>query len=313
MKKWILKALAGILVLYAAAGFFGVPYVIKNIVPEKVFDATQGGIFSVQKASFNPFTFRLKIQNLAFKTPKNSDFVHVKTFVINVNPVDYAWKQGWVVSDIRIENPVVTIHKDAQGEMNFGWLSKLGEDTNDSNESSQPLALLIHQFTLRGGMVHYIDQSDGKNYRQSIDSIGFHLENIDLRDASNSKGVMRVYASINEGGFVDLRGKIAGLKPFALNGSVAFDSGKLYTPWRYLKEKLPIEVADGTASFGFNYALSTEDINATVLSNVHMELNRLRILRKAEQTKLLNLQSVTIADGTVWPMRKVFESPRVKL
>ncbi|HEX5622802.1 MAG TPA: DUF748 domain-containing protein, partial [Sulfuricurvum sp.] len=47
--------------------------------------------------------------------------------------------------------------------------------------------------------------------------------------------------------------------------------------------------------------------------NVHMELNRLRILRKAEQTKLLNLQSVTIADGTVWPMRKVFESPRVKL
>lgn len=314
MKKlWILKAVAGIFVTYGIIGFFGVPYIVKNTVPQKVSDATAGGIFSVQSVSFNPFTFYLQLHNASFKTPKKADFVEVHRFAINLNPLDYLWKRGWVVQDIRIERPHITLHKDAQGEMNFGWLTALGTDENKTTQESKPLALLLNNFTLKEGGIDYTDESEGKRYYQAIDSIGFHLENIDLRDASKKRGMMRLYATINEGGFIDLRGKIERLKPFTIQGSVAFDSGKLYTPWRYFKDKLPIEIADGTASFGLNYALNTDDINATKLSRVHAELNRLRVIPKGQQQKLLDIESFNLSGATVWPMRKVLEANTVKL
>lgn len=314
MKKlWILKAVAGIFVTYGIIGFFGVPYILKNIVPQKVFEATKGGRFSVESASFNPFTFHLRVHDMAFKTPKKGDFVRIDYLAVNLNPLDYLWKFAWVVHDIRIERPHITLHKDAQGEMNFGWLTALGTDENKTTNDSKPLALYLNNFTLKEGGIDYTDESEGKRYHQAINSIGFHLENIDLRDATKKRGMMRLYATINEGGFIDLRGKIERLKPFTIQGSVAFDSGKLYTPWRYFKDKLPIEVADGTASFGLNYALNTDDINATKLSQVHVELNRLRVIPKGQQQKLLDLGNFNLSGATVWPMRKVLEANTVKL
>lgn len=312
-KSWIVKWVAGIFVTYGIIGFFGVPYAIKNSVPQKVFEATNGGIFSVKSVSFNPFTFYLQLHDISFKTPQKDDFVDVHRFSINLNPVDYLWKWGWVIQDIRIEHPHITLRKDSQGEMNFGWLSTLGTDENESTQESKPLAVLMNNFTLKEGEIDYRDESEGKHFHQAIESIGFHLENIDLRDVSSKKGMIRLYATMNEGGFVDLRGKIERLKPFEIKGSVAFDSGKLYTPWRYFKDKLPIEVADGTASFGLNYELDTEDINATKLSQVHAQLKRLRVIPKGQQEKLLDVGTLKLSGTTVWPMRKVLEANSVKL
>jgi hypothetical protein len=139
------------------------------------------------------------------------------------------------------------------------------------------------------------------------------LENIDLRDVSTKEGMVRLYATINDGGFIDLRGKIERIKPFEIKGSLAFSSGKLYTPWKYFEDKLPIEVADGVVGFGLNYALNTADINTTKLSDVHLELNRLRVIAKGEKNKLLDVDKFQLSAATVWPMRKVLEANRVQL
>lgn len=309
----ILKWVAGILVTYALIGFMGVPYVLKNVVPQKVFEATKGGIFSVESASFNPFSFYLKMDGIAFKTPKTGEFIRIHRFVINLNPLDYLWKFGWVIKEIRIENPKITVHKDSHGEMNFAWLTTLGGDENRSKEESKPLALLMNSFTLKEGAIDYRDESEGRHFHQEIHSLGFHLDNIDLREASNKDGMMRLYATINDGGFMDVRGKIEDLKPFSIKGSVAFNSGKLYTPWRYFEDKLPIEIADGIAGFGLNYTLNTQDINATKFTGVHAQLNRLRVIDKGQKSKLLDVESLNLSDATVWPMRKVLQANSVKL
>ncbi len=310
-KRFLIYIILAVVSFYTIIGFFGVPYAIKHSIPDKVAEVTKGGKLSVESASFNPFTFTLSLQKFSFKTPKNGDFVAVEHFSVNIDPLDYLWKGGLVVNSISIDKPQISLSKDAKGEMNFGWL--IGEEKNETKESSKPLALLIHNFTLKNGAMDYTDVSEGKNYHQGIDAIGFHVENIDLRETSNSKGLMRLYATINDAGFVDLRGKIGAMTPFKLEGSMAFNSGKLYTPWRYFKEKLPIEVADGTASLSLNYTLNTEDINATKLSNVQMGLKSLRIIPKGEQQKLLDVGNVKLSDATIWPMRKVLDASSLKL
>lgn len=309
-KKMILKVVTGVLLLYTFGGFFGVPYIIEKVAPQKVTEATDGGIFSVKSASFNPFLFKLDIQNLSFKTPQNGEFVTLKGLSINLNPLDYLWKQALVIEDLRIDEPRVVIAKDHEGVMNFGWLLK---EDNATQEESKPLSLMINHFTLAHGDVEYADVSEGKKYHEKIDDFGFHFENIDLRDMSASHGSTRLYATINDGGFIDLRGKIDSLKPFAIHGKVAFDSGKLYTPWRYVEGKMPIEVADGEMDVEFEYTLNSDDLNATKLSNLHAGLKNLRIIPKGGKDTLFSLGMLEVAEASVWPIRKRFETQNIRL
>jgi hypothetical protein len=312
MKRYLWLKILGVTVsLYALAGFIGVAYIVEKIAPQKVFEATKGGMFSVGSAAFNPFTFRLELEKFSFKTPQNGDFIAFDQLIVNVNPIEYLWKQAIVVESISLTKPLITVAKNSDGEMNFGWL--LEDDDNTSKEESQPLALIIRDFTLKNGGIVYRDQSEGRNYIQDIEDIGFHLENINLKDLSDSKGKMRLYASINDGGFVDVRSHIDSMAPFRLHGSVAFDSGKLYTPWKYFAHKLPIEVADGSVYLKFDYSLNTDDINATKLSHLGTSLKGLRIIPKGGKETLFALNSFVLDNATLYPLKKHLESSDVRL
>ena len=311
-KGLILKSLAAGVAIYGMAGFFGVPYLLKNVVPQKVDQATKGGKLSIDSASFNPFTFHLKLKNLSFKTPQNSDLFALKYFSLNLDPTDYLWRGALGVKEITFSEPKITIRRDKKGDFNFKWLTELGGDENKTQEKpTEPMGLIISHFALNQGTLDYNDYSEGKAYTVGLGPIGFNLDNIDLRHLSKADGKMRLYATINEGGFVELKSKVNSLSPLTLDGSVAFDSGKLYTPWRYFKEKFPIEVADGTAGFGFDYRFNSNDVNATELSNLHAEVSKLRVIPKDEDRNLLTLASLKISKGSVQPLRKIFNAESI--
>lgn len=311
-KGVILKSLAAGVAIYSMGGFLGVPYLLKNVVPQKVSEATKGGKLSIDSASFNPFTFHLKLKNLSFKTPQNGDFFALKAFSLNLDPTDYLWRGALGIKEVTFSEPKITIRRDKNGDFNFKWLSELGGDDNKTDEKpAEPMGLIITHFALNEGTLDYNDYSEGKAYNVGLGPIGFNLDNIDLRHLSKADGKMRLYATINEGGFVELKSKVNSLSPLTLDGSVAFDSGKLYTPWRYFKEKFPIEVADGTAGFGFDYRFNSNDINATELSNLHFEINKLRVIPKDEDRNLLTLASLKVAKGSVQPLRKIFNAESV--
>ncbi|MBV5321154.1 MAG: DUF748 domain-containing protein [Sulfuricurvum sp.] len=312
-KKLIFKSVAAAVSTYAIIGFFGVPYLIKNIVPGKVFEATNGGQFSVEKAAFNPFTFHLRLNNVVFKTPQNSDFVALKKFSFNIDPLAYLWKGAVVVNRISFVEPKITIKRDKNGDFNFKWLTELRDDKPKEDEKTEPMRLMINHFALKNGSLSYSDYTDGKDYTLNVGPIGFNLDNIDLRNLSNENGKMRLYATINEGGFVDFSGKIDALEPFVMGGSVAFNSGKLYTPWSYFKDKLPIEVADGTAGFGFDYRFNSNDLNSTELTNLYVKMDKVRIISKENQHNLFALSSLRLDGAKVQPMKKIFNAKMLTL
>lgn len=306
MKKMLIfKSLAAGLAVYAAAGFVAVPYVIKNVLPQKVSDATKGGRFSVEAAAFNPFTFHVQAKNIVFKTPADGELFAMKRLSLNIDPLDYLWKGEWLVKNIILTEPKITVHRDANGDFNFKFLTELGSDET-KEKSSEPLKLMIQRFVLKNGSLDYRDFANKKEYTLEVGPIGFSLDNIDLRDLSATEGKMRLYATINDSGFVDFKGEIDALSPLKIGGSVAFDAGKLYTVWRYFKDNFPIEVADGNAAFAFDYRFDSSDINATEISRLALDVKRLRIIPKGENRNLFTMGSLKLRDGKVFPMRKQF-------
>jgi hypothetical protein len=294
------------------AGFFGVPYLLKHVVPQKVHEATDGGKLSVESASFNPFTFHLALKKVSFKTPRNIDLFSFQRFTLNIDPMTYMWRGGWVIKELTLTEPKITIQRDAKGDFNFKWLTELGEEEG-KEQSSEPLKLIIKRFALKNGTMDYRDYAEGKVYSLDFGPIGFSLDNIDMRDLSSAEGKMRFYATINEGGFIDLRGKIDSLSPLVIGGNVAFDSGKLYTMWRYFEEKFPIEVADGKAAFGFDYRFDSSDVNGTELSNLHCEMDKLRVIPKEGDRNLFTLNALRLEQGKIQPLRKIFNAESLTL
>lgn len=306
----IFKALAAVVALYAAAGFFAVPYVLKNILPEKISEATNGGRFSVESVFFNPFTFHLKVKNIAFKTPGEGDLFAMKDFALNIDPFAYLWRGEWLIKNIILTAPKIDIGRDERGEFNFQFLSEMKSDET-AGESSKPFKLMIKRFTLKEGSLDYRDVAEGKTYELGVGPIGFSLDNIDLRDLSAAEGKMRLYATINGSGFVDVRGKIDTVSPLKIDGNVAFESGKLYTLWSYFREKFPIEVADGKAAFAFDYRFDSSDVNATELSNLTFDMERVRIIPKGENQNIFTMGSLKLQNGNVFPVRKRFSAESV--
>lgn len=304
-KTLIFKSLAAGLAVYAAAGFVAVPYVIKNVLPQKVSDATKGGKFSVEAAAFNPFTFHLQARNIVFKTPADGELFAMKRLSLNIDPLDYLWRGEWLVKNIILTEPKIAVHRGPNGDFNFKFLTELGSDET-KEKSSEPLKLMIQRFVLKNGSLDYRDFANRKEYTLEVGPIGFSLDNIDLRDLSATEGKMRLYATINDSGFVDFKGNIAALSPLKIGGSVAFDSGKLYTVWRYFKDRFPIEVADGDAAFAFDYRFDSSDVNATEISRLALDVKRLRIIPKGENRNLFTMGSLKLRDGKVLPMRKQF-------
>ena len=306
MKKMvIIKSFAAGVALYAAAGFLGVPYAIHSILPEKVSEATNGGRFSVGSAFFNPFTFHLKLRDVAFRTPEDKELFALGRFSLNIDPVAYLWKGEWVFKNVILAEPRVSIERDAKGDFNFGFLTaNAGEEKEE--QPSEPMKLMVKQFLLQEGNLRYSDVYEGKAYLLDVGPVGFRLDNIDLRNLSAAEGKARLYATINGNGFVDVDGRIETLSPLRIGGKVAFDSGKLYTLWSYFKEKLPIEVADGKAAFSFDYRFDGGDLNATELSNLRADVEKVRIIPKGETRNIFTMGSLKLREGNVLPMRKEF-------
>lgn len=313
MKAKIVKSLAAAVGIYTAAGFWGIPYLIKNVVPEKVSEATQGGNFSVESVRFNPYSFHLTLKNATFKTPQNGDLVSLKAFSLNLDPCAYLWRGALVVKEVALIGPDITVRRDEKGEFNFGWLAELGAGEEEEKKPSEPARVLIEHFSLKEGTLDYRDAAEGKSYALGVGPIGFNLDHIDLRDLSGANGKMRLYATVNDGGFIDLKGKIDALSPVVIGGSFAFDSGKLYTPWRYFKEKFPIEVADGKMQVSFDYRLNTGDINATELSGLMFDVSKLRVIPKGEARTLLGVETLHLHGGKVLPLRKDFRAESLQI
>lgn len=311
-KKRILQSLAAGVGIYGVIGFAALPYAIRYVVPAKVAEATEGGKFSVGSVSFNPFTFHLTLENVKFQTPQGGDLIAFDTFSINIDPLAYLWNGGLVISDMGLNGPKITLHRDQNGDFNYQWLSELkGEE--EQKEGSKPPKVRIERFTLSAGSVEYRDASEGRGYALDLGPIGFSLEHIDMGELSKRDGLVRLYATINEGGFIDVKGKIASLSPARIEGSVAFNSGKLYTPWRYFKEKFPIEVADGEAKFAFDYRFDGNDLNGTELSGLSFDLSRLRIIPKGESRNLLRVGEIHLKEGKVFPLRKEFAADALEI
>ena len=311
--KRIQKIILYTLIVYSMIGFLVVPRILKHQLTTIIQEETNSKL-SLGNISFNPFTFSLKISNAKLKTLDAKQLLSLKSILINLEPSSLIEKTVHVKNFI-LEEPEITLVYNKDKSLNFSKLiieDPVTKEQNTTQKISLP-RIVLDNVAFNKGTLNYQDFSNKSEFNFSFQDIGFNLNNLDTQNLSSSDAKLRFYSTLEDGGFIDLKTNIVELEPFTIEGSIDFQASKLYTQWRYIKDKLNLEVADGKLSLRAQYNLNLDDLNNTTIYNAHASLENLRIKPKGNQKDILNLKSLEIKNGFIKPFKKKIEVDEIGL
>lgn len=289
--------------IYTLFGFFVLPYLIKSQIISNVAKETNAKI-TIKSVFFNPFTINLKISGIKLFAPDDKKLLSLDA--LNLDLELYSLLNSAVhVKSFILKKPEISLVLYKDKSINFNSIMKSSEDkaqTKDDNDTQIHMPrIILDTVAIIDGKLHYEDFTHKTKFDFSVDTIGFKLKNVDTNDFDNSNGKIRFYSLLGDGGFVDLKANVRGFKPLIVDGSFDFEASKLYTQWRYLQDSLNLEVANGKISLHADYFLNIEDLNATKIENLSVDLEKLRIKPKTKFKDILNLHSFYAHGTTIFP------------
>jgi len=299
--KGIVLALSGAYLLF---GFFILPYLITTQIPKIVKEKLSAEL-SIGDASFDPFGFELHLYDVSFVSPAGKPLLHLKESIVNVEL--YALLFGTIqFKELGFIEPELFVLKDKAGNFNFSWL--LESDHNTTKEAKQEdrnatlPAVVMEYFHIKDASIVYNDISKKSPFSIALSQLGLRVYDIDTQKIENSDDRIRFFTNINDGGSIDVKSEVLSLEPLALQGSVNFRSGKIFTGWSYLQDILNLEIADGKMQAYTHFFVDTNDLNATRLDDIALKLEHLRIKPKNAYQDILTVKEINLNKGSLYPL-----------
>nr|WP_255206382.1 DUF748 domain-containing protein [Janthinobacterium sp. BJB401] len=295
---------------YSAAGFWLVPYVIKNQLP-KFAEKELTRQASIGDVRFNPFTLRLEADQIAFKEAASAN--NAPLLSIGALAVQLEWKsivrRAWSLAEIRITAPQAQLTITPDGKFNLAevlatWQRKHPE----KSEGGMPRLVIAH-FALEQGKVDWHDEKAG--YADNFTPINFTLDNIStLPDANGSYSLS---ADAARGGKLHWRGT-ASLSPIRGEGELILNDASLPGLAAYLKTYTRALVTSGKLSARLPYAFSYADgkLEATV-KGAGLALRDLALVQSGKSAPFTSLATLGIAGVNVDLARQKVTVDKVNL
>ena len=300
------------LTVYALLGFFILPFVLKPQIVKSLQENLNAKI-SIESIYFNPFIFKLTLGGVELDSLDDKPLVSFQYFLVNISP------SSLLYGAIHIKKVVLNkpkIHLTYKSDKTFNLLNiiKKSEEVKAKESSSTALPrVIVDSVEVLDGGVFYKDFTHKNLFEFGFEKIGFFLSDIDTADLNASDASLRLYSRLGDGGFIDFKTKVVGFEPLKLQGSLDFEASQLYTEWKYIKDELNLEVADGKISFHTEYKLNLDDLNATSIENLNISLDKLRIKPIHGYKDVLNLENFYVKQAMIKPFIKSVDIEKIGL
>ena len=180
----ILGSLAGLLLIYTLAGFFGVPYALKNTLPAKLKDMNAS--LSVAEAKFNPFTFELNVTRPELNT--TAPLFSAEQIDVKFKPFSLFNKLA-EVDILRLESPSVNIARDKNGTLNLAAFLGESNATSTENNETSSINFALNSTKIIGGSFAYSDESLKQPFSAKFEGINYEISGINTEQNSAGKHV----------------------------------------------------------------------------------------------------------------------------
>lgn len=243
-----------VIILYTAAGFFALPFLIGRYAPGILGERLQSDV-SVEKISINPYSLALEIQGLAIKDPTGGPLVGFERLHVNFQ-LSSLFRWALTFRDIVLERPYLNVVLDGEGNLNLRRLA--GPEKEEAPESgseveenvTSPLRMVLFNVEINEARIDVTDKRQDVPATTSFHPLTVHLA--DISTIPDREGGYSLTATAADGATFDWTGNLI-LHPFRSEGELAFRNISMETPWAFNRSMLNIMPPGGEVSLETHY------------------------------------------------------------
>ena len=296
MKK---KILALLVLLYIVVGFFVVPIILKSAIVKTISKETNAKV-QIDSIYFNPFTFKLRVNSLQLFDNQNKKLFTFKLFEINLEPHSFVLS-AIHLKDIKLQNPKFFLVYDKDKNINFSKILKANKKTKSSDTNQTLPRIIVDNMSISDCDIFYEDYSKKTKFDTSFKNLDFTLKRLDTKDFIKNKTDIKLSFELENDGLVKLKTKLLSLEPLRVDGFLSIKSLKLYTEYKYIKENLNIEIADGELSLNTHFSINLDDKNDTKIDDFNLYIQKFRLKPKDKHNNILTIKSFALKDAIIYP------------
>jgi len=308
----LIKIVSITLLIYAVIGFFLLPLFIKPQLTTLIAQESYAKL-SMQKVLINPFTFRVDFIDVILNDREEQRVLSFDSLSIDLNPTSLLF--GMVeVKEIVFKNPKLNIVYRDDKRLNL--LSLVKQKTPELREEERVSVLphiVLDTISIAGGELAFSDYTHRDVFKFDFENINVSLLGIDTADMQESRATVALKTTLKSGGYIALQTSLKSLNPLISQGSIDIAIAKLPALWEYVKENFNYKIAEGSLKSSAQYSINLDDLNATEIKNIDVELHNLQLKAEKKQHTFVALKKLKLSQAEFSPFTSTFSVGKLSL
>lgn len=241
--------IGGLIVLYAFAGVWGVPYLIKTQA-EKFAAQTLKRQASFGEIKFHPFLLALEIRDFAFREADGTRIASFKRLFVDYEPWPLL-RKTFAFSEITLEQPILNTVIDRDGSVNLARVAADLPKSEEQPKSKEAARVDVARLAIVDAGVDFADARLTPTFAAQVAPMDIVLT--DFSTLPNREGKHEVTASTPEGEKLGWVGDIS-LAPITSKATLQLSGLSLPKLASYFRDRTSLEVGSGRADLTLAYA-----------------------------------------------------------
>lgn len=274
--------------IYIIFGFFGIPYGIKNILPNKIMQNSHLKM-KVEKVYFNPFSFYLELNDINFTDKENKTLFKAKHIDTKLNFFTL-FSKTISLKSLNLDTPSLFAVIDKKGRLNL----LLGEQnsTKSDDETTLDWDFELGSIDIKNADINFKGQNLQKPIDISLKPLNFKADNLSTKRGVKSSQNMDTQSSKSKN--VDYKGTMS-LNPFSMQGELKVSDLDIDSFVGYGLGFKDIYPKDAKVNLSFKYALFASKQHIKLgFDDINMEFLGLKIFNNKD--KLAELKKLEFKD-----------------
>ena len=245
--------------VYALAGFFLAPWLIKKNAVEVVAD-TIGTELRIEKVAINPFVLSLQVDGVELDDPAGAPVLRVQTLFVNFQ-LSSLFRWAWTFDEVRIDAPEAFLARDHDGLFNIAFLTPQTSepkamDVAETPGETKPPRLLIFAFLINDSVVNWYDEVPADPVKTRFGPVNIAIAQ--LNTLPDRAGQQDVVITTETSGTLGWSGSLQ-LNPLMSAGHASVAGSHFPLASAYIKHETGLDILDGTADIEFDYQVAALD------------------------------------------------------
>lgn len=266
--------------------------------------APTGYQLQLGQAHWNPWRLAWRVQGLSLLPPQGPALLQLDAVNVDLAWASL-WRRTWVLEDVQLQAPSVSLALRADGGSNWGdFLAALPPSDAPADPHAPPPRLLLQALKLEQGQLRLHDERWAAGATTQLQDFSVQAQGLSTLPLAEP-GDLNWSLRSGDGAQAQGQGRL-GLAPFSVEGELGLQGLALSPLWPYARQHLGLAPWQGELSLSLAYRVAMPDgVLQAQLERTQLELKHLALLTPAASSERqaagqgLTLQQLQLQGGSV--------------